>query len=146
MTIIESVKNYIKTNPTIDNEIPVWVDFIGEKPGEIGIIPLPGNKIEETYLDGTTIRIFRFAIQSMESTADELTRLENSGFYEQLSDWFETQTEAGTLPTLDTGKTALEIETLGWGYLLNEGQSETGIYQVQCALRYRQAANEITGD
>ena len=74
----------------------------------------------------------------MESTSDELERLENSGFFETFTDWLESQTESGDLPTLGAKKTAEKIEALGWAYLYEQGKSSTGIYQVQCKLTYDQ--------
>jgi hypothetical protein len=69
----------------------------------------------------------------------EAERLETIGFFESFSDWLQTQTDAGTLPDLDAGKTATGIEALGWGYMLEQGPSGTAIYQVQCKLYYKQA-------
>lgn len=140
MSIISALKNYLKTNPSIPSQAPVWVDYMENKPTQFSILTLPGNQILEEYIDGSSRRVYPFAIQSIESTADELERLENSGFYEDLSEWFEEQSEAGTLPDLGTGKTAERIEMMGWGYLFQTGESQTGIYQIQCRLIYEQSA------
>ena len=138
MTIISAVKTYLLTYSNLKANAPMWVDFLGPIPTEYVIIPLPGTKIIEQYLDGSSLREFPFAFQSMESTADELERLDNNGFYEALSDWFETQTEAGSFPTLASGKTATKIEALSWAFLYEQGQSSTGVYQIQCKLTYQQ--------
>jgi hypothetical protein len=74
----------------------------------------------------------------MESTADELERLENSGFYEAFADWLESQSLVGTLPTLGAKQTATDIQALGWAYIYEQGQSSTGVYQIQCKLTYEQ--------
>ncbi|MEN6300822.1 MAG: chloramphenicol resistance protein, partial [Anaerolineaceae bacterium] len=57
---------------------------------------------------------------------------------EEFADWLESQTAAGVLPTPGTKKTAESIEATGWGYLFEQGDSDTGIYQIQCKLVYRQ--------
>jgi len=116
------------------------VDYLGQNPTEYSIVPLAGARIIEKYLDGGSLREFPFAFQAMLYTADDATRLENNGFFEAFSDWLDSQTEAGTLPTLASGKTPIKIEALGWGYLFQEGESGTGIYNVQCRLEYEQAA------
>jgi hypothetical protein len=67
-----------------------------------------------------------------------LERIENSGFYETLADWLEEQTKAGNLPTLDAGKTAESIEAVTWGFVYQQGESATGIYQITCKLVYEQ--------
>jgi hypothetical protein len=144
MSVIVALKTYFTTYATpagLESGAPLWVDFLGPNPTQYAIIPLPGTKIVTWYINGGSVREFPFAFQSMRSTADELERLETSGFYEALSDWFETQTEAGTLPTI-TGsptRTATAIETLGWAFLYEQGDSSTGIYQVNCKLTYEQA-------
>ena len=139
MSVISSVKTYLSRYADLKRSAPVWIDFLGPKPPGYAIIPLAGTKITFTYIDGGSMREFPFAFQSMERTADELERIENNGFFEEFSDWLESQTAAGHLPTLAASKTAEEIKALGWAYLYQQGQSETGIYQIQCKLIYQQA-------
>ena len=138
MSIISSVRTYLATYTGLKTGAPLWVDYLGNNPSEYAVIPLAGGKVIETYLSGKSLREFPFAFQSMESTADDLGRLENSGFFETFSDWLETQSEAGTLPTLAAGQTPELIEATGWGYLYQQGNSDTGVYQIQCRLVYQQ--------
>ena len=138
MSMISSVKTYLATYTGLTTGAPLWVDHLGVTPTEYGIVPLPGTKIVETYIDGSSKREFPFAFQSTESTADDLERLESNGFYEAFSDWLETQTAAGTLPTLGAKQTATDIQALGWAYIYEQGQSSTGVYQIQCKLTYEQ--------
>jgi hypothetical protein len=140
MSILSDLKTYLLTYSSLKSGAPIWVNFLGEKPTQYEIVPLPGTKIVQWYLDDGSLREFPFAFQSAESTADELERIESIGFYEAFADWLESQTEAGTLPTL-TGsptRTALSIEALSWAFLYEQGQSQTGIYQIQCKLTYEQ--------
>jgi hypothetical protein len=138
MTVIAAVKTYIATYSLLKTGAPLWVNHLGPDPTQYAIIPLPGSKIVEWYISGSSKRSFSFAFQSMESTADELERLENLGFYELFADWLESQTIAGVFPTLASGKTPDSIEALGWAFLYEQGQSDTGIYQIQCKLMYDQ--------
>jgi hypothetical protein len=117
---------------------PVWVDYIGNDPTEYAIVPLGGTRVLEEYINGGSERAFPFAFQSVESTADNAARLANSAFFETFAAWLDTQTNAGTLPNLGSGKKATSLTALGWGILLNESESQTGIYQVQCQLVYEQ--------
>ncbi len=137
--IIDALKTYIKTYAGLKALAAVFVDHLENNPTNYAIIPIAGAQVIETYVNGVTVREFPFAFQSMESTADELERLENIGFYEGFAAWLETQSNAGVLPILGTGKTARKIQALGWAYLYQEGQSSTGVYQIQCRLEYRQA-------
>ncbi len=138
MSLISALKTYLATYTGLASGAPIWVDYLGQKPTEYAVIPLAGTRIAERYIDGGSSRKFPFAFQSMESTADELERLENNGFYEAFSDWLDAQTVAGVLPTLGAKQTATEIQALGWGFLYEQGQSSTGVYQIQCELTYEQ--------
>ena len=142
MSIIGAIRDYLVGYSGLEEDAPVWVDYLGQNPTEYTVVPIPGNRIIETYLDGSSLREYAVAFRSMESTADDLARIESSSFYESFADWLETQTEAGSLPEMDSGQIAERIEALGWGYLFEQGVSATGIYQVQCRLVYKQQQEE----
>ncbi len=138
MSIISALRSYLKNYTGLALGAPVWVNYLGAVPTEYTVNPLPGNRIVEQYVDGSSLREYPFAFQSVESTAADLERLENSGFFEAFADWLESQTELGNLPVLDSGQTPERIEATGWGYLYEQGNSDTGIYQIQCRLVYEQ--------
>jgi len=138
MTIISAVREYLEAYSGLEENSPVWVDSLGPVPTEYTINPLAGTRIIEEYIDGSSLREYAFAFQSVESTADNLERLANQGFYEAFADWLEEQTDSDDLPDLEEGMTATKIEALGWGYLFQQGDSDTGIYQIQCRLEYEQ--------
>lgn len=138
MSILSAVQEYISGYSALKAGAPVWVNYLGTVPTEYAIVPLAGSRIIETDIVGNSIREFPFALQSMESSADELERIETQEFYEAFAEWLDSQTEAEDIPTLDTGKTATKIEALGWAYLFEQGNSSTGVYQIQCKLTYEQ--------
>lgn len=140
MSIIEDVRTYFATYPALVSGAGLFVDHLPKEPTQYAIMPVPGERITEHYLDDSSRREFLFAVQSMESTADDSTRIASHAFLETLSEWLETQNKAGTLPTLDAGKTAEEIEAIGTPILFEYGESGTGIYQLQCRLKYAQVA------
>jgi hypothetical protein len=138
VSILEGVRDFIRDYTGLVENAPVWVQFLGNTPTEYAVLPIAGSRIISEYIDGSSLREYPFALQSMESTLDDVERLETNGFYEAFADWLDEQTEAGNLPDMPEGKTAEEIEALGWGYLSEAGQSGTGIYQVQCRVIYKQ--------
>jgi hypothetical protein len=140
VTLISAVKTYIATYNGLEDDAGLFIELLGALPTQYALVPLPGPKIIETYIDGSSLRQYQFALQSMESTADDPARIANNEFYEAFADWLESQTEAGTLPSLGTGKTAESIEALGQPILFQLGDSGTGIYQLQCRLVYQQDA------
>lgn len=141
MSLISALKDYLEDYSELEEGAPVWVNFLGVQPVEYAIVPLAGTRIVSEDLAGNTERQFPFAFQSVESTADELERLGTTGFYEAFADWLETQTDDEAFPDLGEGKTATKIEALGQGYLYQQGDSQTGVYQIQCLLSYDQDAN-----
>lgn len=137
MSMIEAVRNYLLTYAGMANAL-IHVDALGNEPIEYAVVPLPGERTIAEYLDGKKQREYPFLIQSVFSTADEAERIENSGFYEALADWLDDQTDAENLPDLGTGKTAESIKAVTWGFVYEQGESGTGIYQITCKLVYEQ--------
>lgn len=140
MSILEDVRAYLLTYDGLAENAGFLVEQLSGEPTQYALVSLSGNPILETYIDGKTLRQFPFAVQSLESTADDLARIAASGFYESLSEWLEEQNANGNLPTLDTGKAAESIEPVGLPLLLEFGESGTGAYQLQCRLTYEQDA------
>lgn len=138
MTIIDALRSYLYGYSDLKSGAPVWVNHLDAIPTSYSVVPLPGAKVIDEDLAGNKTCEYPFAFQSMESTADDLARLENIGFYEAFSEWLDAQTEAGSLPVLADGKEAEAIEATTWGYLFEQGQSQTGIYQINCKLTYWQ--------
>lgn len=138
MSILSAVQTYLKDYSALESGAPLWVDFLGSEGTQYAVLPLPGQRIIEQYLNGATVREFPFAFQSMESTADDLERLETAGFYEAFADWLESQTASEDFPTLEENQEPTKIEALGWAFLYEQGVSDTGIYQIQCKLTYEQ--------
>ena len=138
MSIIAAIRDYIKTYAGLEVDAPVWVGHLGPNPTEYAVVPLAGVRTLESYINGSSLKEYPFAFQSAEYTADDLARVENSGFFEEFADWLDSQTKAEIFPGLGANQTAELIEATGWGYLIEQGQSDTGIYQIQCRLVYQQ--------
>lgn len=138
MSIIAALRTYLATYTGLKTGAPLWVDYLGEISPAYAIMPTPGGKIIEQYINGGSLREYTFSFQSMEQTADDLARIDTNGFFEALGDWMEAQTAAGTLPTLGAKQTAESIETMNQGFILDQGGSGTATYQVQCRLTYYQ--------
>jgi hypothetical protein len=139
-TTIEAIQTYIETYAGLESGAPVWVDMLGKEPTGYAIVASPGQRVIETYLNGSKLMEFPFIFQMVESTMDDPARLANIGFFEAFAEWLDSQTEAGTLPTLASGKTAESIEATIGGYLAETSESGTGIYQITCKLTYTQDA------
>ena len=135
---ISAVKAYFQTYITAnDSGKPLWVNYLEAEPVSYSIVPIGGNRKVSTYIHGNSgEREFVFAFQSGRFTADDAERVGNIEFFESLAEWLDDQTEQNNLPTMPSGFNALGIEALGDGYLFEQGESTTGVYQIQCRLEY----------
>ncbi len=138
MTIIESVRDFIETCPYLDNLSSVMINYLSDTPGSFSIEEEPSPIILERYLDGSSKRQFTFVFASRFIYSDEIrNNIDNSGFYEDFTDWLEECTENENLPVLDTGLTPVKIEALSSGYLFGIAENLTEArYQIQCRLTY----------
>ena len=94
MKIIESVKNFILTCPHLAELAAVNVDFLPDSPDTYSIEEVPTNTVLNTYLDGSQERQYVFVFASRLYYSDETkNNIENSGFYEDFSDWLDEQTK-----------------------------------------------------
>lgn len=138
MSIINGITTYIEGYSGLETDIPVWVNRLKESGMSYSVQTLPGEKVVEEYIDGSSTEEYPFAFLSNEDISDNIERLATSSFYEEFSAWLRSQTKSGILPTLDAGKTAEKIEAVGFGILLAAEEGETGIYQILCKLTYHQ--------
>ena len=63
MTIISALRTYLAAYSGLKTGAPLWVNYLGAKPTQYGIMPLAGARTVETYLDNTRLCEFPFAIQ-----------------------------------------------------------------------------------
>ena len=138
MKIIESVKNFILTCPHLAELARVNVDFLPDSPDTYSIEEVPTNSVIKTYLDGSQERQYVFVFASRFYYSDETkNNIENSGFYEDFSDWLDEQTQKGILPIMRDGLTPTKIEAISSGYLFDiSGDLSNARYQIQCRLIY----------
>jgi hypothetical protein len=138
MKIIESVKNFILGCPFLAELSAVNVDFLPDSPDTYSIEEVPTNAVIRTYLDGTQERQFVFVFASRFYYSEETrNNIENSGFYEDFSDWLDEQTKTGNLPVMREGLTPSKIEAMSSGYLFDvSGDLSNARYQIQCRLIY----------
>lgn len=116
------------------------VDFLGEKPVEYVIETLPCDPIVKRYTNGSTVRQYLFAFGSREYYSQErLQNIQNSAFYEKLSDWVEEKDRSETFPELPDGMEAEGLRVVSSGYLF-DGSMKNARYQIQLQLLYYKEA------
>lgn len=139
MTIIESIRNFIKTCPFLeefDGAIRIGVDFLDEQSTTYSIEKVPCNPIIKRYVDGSTKKQEQFIFASREIYGqDVFNNLDNINFYEKFAQWIETNDDKGNLPILENGKESLSIEVTSNGYAF-QTDIDKAQYQIQMKLTF----------
>ena len=138
MSVVSATKSYFQSYiDAADEDKPLWVNHLQAEPVNYAIVPLGGTRKVSEYIHGNSgEREFVFAFQSSRFTADEAERVGNLEFFETLAEWLDDQSDEDNLPSLPAGFAASAIEALSYGYLFEQGESETGVYQIQCRLEF----------
>lgn len=134
MTILEAIRTYFLDCPLLEDGC-FNVDYLGSDAG-YSIDSTPCDPIIKKYVDGGAQKQFMFLFRSREAWGnDTINNIENNGFYEQLSDWIESNNEKGCFPVLEGKKSPSKMEVLTSGYLMVVTE-DTAIYQIQLRLIY----------
>ena len=139
MTVIESVREYIRTFPGVSGE-RLNVDFLPEEAQSYSVDVIPSAETIKRYVDGSSIRQFLFVFASRTYYGPEIRQqIDNIGLFESFSRWLDTNTQKGIFPLLDGGREPRKIEVTTSGYAFSPGE-DTARYQIQCRLEYFQPA------
>lgn len=134
-SIIDGVAQYFMACPLL-RDGAFRIDALGDEATEYVIAVGSFDPIIETYIDGSSDRRYQFTFGSREAyDMDRIQNIQNSTFYEKLSDWIEAQDMAGRLPQMPVGCYPESIRPLGAGFLFDEN-GYTARYQIQCEMTY----------
>lgn len=139
MTVIESIRNFIKKCPYLEEfegAIRIGVDYLDKESTTYSIEKVPCNPIIKKYVDGSCKKQELFIFSSRESYGqDVFNNLENINFYEKFAEWLEEQNFNKNLPKL-TGKyeaEKLEVTSNGYAFATDIDKAR---YQIQLRLIY----------
>ncbi|HII4398208.1 TPA: chloramphenicol resistance protein [Clostridium perfringens] len=139
MTIIESIRNFIKKCPYLEEfegAIRIGVDYLDKETTTYSIEKVPCNPIIKKYVDGSCKKQELFIFTSRESYGpDIINNLNNINFYENFVSWLEEKNRTGDLPILDGKREVEKIEILTPGYAF-ETDVDKARYQIQLRLIY----------
>lgn len=138
MTIIESIRNFIKQCPFLeefDGAVRIGVDYLDSEATTYSIEKVPCNPIIKKYVDGSIKRQEQFIFASRESYGEDIFKnLDNINFYEKFASWIEENNDNENLPILDN-KEALSLELTSNGYAF-QTDIDKAQYQIQMRLKY----------
>lgn len=137
-TIAEAVREWLQGCPQIGSDNNFNINFLEAEPVSYTLDESAGSRTIKRYLDGTERKTRAFSLASTaEYGPDFLQQIANSGFWEQITGWIETQNHARRLPKLPEGMTAAKVEVTAAHYLYRAGAT-TARYQIQLRLEYTQ--------
>ena len=137
MTIIESVREYLKACPLLEDGL-LRVDFLPEEAATYSVDVTPVTPVVKRYMDGSSVRQFLFTLATRTYYGEFIRQqLDNLAFFDQFEEWIDEQNRAKALPDLGEGRQAQRLEVTTSGYVF-AADTETARYQIQCRLTYFQ--------
>lgn len=134
-SIIQGITDFFLGCPLLKDGV-FNVDYLGEEAIQYSVETIPSNPVIYEYVDGTQIRQYTFGFGSREYyTQERFQNIENSSFYEELSDWVEEQSRAGNFPVMPDDLTPDSLEVTTSGYIFGSSE-EYARYQIQMRLIY----------
>ena len=134
-SIIQRLTDYFMKCPLLRDGV-FRVDSLGNEAVEYTIETGVVSPVIQTYLDGSSVRQYKFNFGSREYySLDRLENIQNSTFYEKLCDWIEVQSDAGILPDMPEKCEAEKLIVNAPGYMFDATMT-TARYQIQLTLQY----------
>lgn len=135
MTVMESVRNWLKQYPGLDGRLDV--DFLDEDAETYSIDTIPCEEVLKRYFDGSSVKQFQFAVSSRRYYEQNIKQnLSNLKFFEDLTEWVEKQSSAKNLPKMDKGRAAQKMVVTSTGYPFDVSEDGKARYQLQMRFEY----------
>lgn len=139
--IVKAVLDWLASCPLVSSynggDVAFSIEYLGAEPAQFSLEVSPSAPTIEQYISGS-LRARNFVLASrMIYSQDEAQQAANSGFWEEFSDWVETQSRQGELPFLGPGKKAEKVVCLSPGYIIGQ-DANTCRTQMQLQLQYYQ--------
>jgi len=141
--IIESIKEYIKKCPYLNELSKINVDYLEMENNDfeywsIEKVEAP-TIIKKNVLGTKTERQCQFIIASRSFINPHIDtqNIDNLNLFEKIEEWFYQNSKNGILPKLNDDETAISIEATTPGYLYGTNKDYTiARYQMSCKLLY----------
>lgn len=134
---IAALRAWLKTCPLIAEEQEATgaafrIAGLDEEATAFSIEDSPGDPVLTEYLSGRDMaKNYLFLSRREYGEADVLT-VQNSGFFEQLTDWVMAQNDCHHLPALEAPRQPLSVSVTSTGYIVT---SSAGSCRMQMQLR-----------
>ena len=139
MSILETMRQWLSTCPYLDAFSGGHIDWTDNSALDYGIMPTGSVTIrtEEDVLGNRIVyKQYNLALYGRGWTVDDVVRLENSTFLEDLADWVEEQQMSGLTPKFGDDPDSEEITAQNGMLYQLDPNGQTGLYQIQIAVTY----------
>jgi phosphoribosylaminoimidazole-succinocarboxamide synthase len=131
--MITQIREYIASLSIINQFAQINVDFLGEKPTEYVIEPIPISQVLRNYTDGSTLNQYVFQFGSLEYYgSDVIENMQNSTFYETLTNCIQNNNRLGILPSIE-GIQSIEVLNIG---TIQNTTTDSAKYAIQMRITY----------
>ena len=135
MKVIEAIRDYISNCPALET-FNVNINYLEDDFDSYSIEETPCDPIVKKYIDGSLKKQCQFVFTSKEPySADVIGNIDNSNFYEEFSNWIETNNKEGIFPLLEEGLEPTQIKVISSPYVITTDEDKA-IYQIQLNLIY----------
>lgn len=134
-SIIQGVADFFMKCPLLKDGA-FHVNGLGHEAIAYSIDVDTADPIVKRYVNGDTLRQFPFTFSSREYySIDRIQNIQNSAFYEMLSDWVEEKNMEEDFPELPDGCCPDSFSVLTPGYIFDEDMTSAR-YTIQFRLTY----------
>lgn len=129
---LELIKDYIATCPLLSGG-KIRLDYLEDEIDSYSIDKTPSNPIYKQYKDGGCLKQITFDFVAT-APYSALENLANSSFFEEFSEWIETNNRKGILPNIDDVQW---IKCTSPDYVLQKVKT-VAMYIIQMQLVYKE--------
>lgn len=134
---ISALREWLKNCPLIAEEqeaagAAFRISGLDEDATAFSIEDSPGDPVLAEYFSGRDMAKNYLFLSRREYSEQDVTAVQNSGFFEQLADWVLQQNDRGSYPALEAPRQPFGISVTSTGYIVT---SSAGSCRMQLQLR-----------
>ncbi len=107
----QAVHDWLSSNP---ERTDTFFNFLEEHANSYAIVPIAGESVIKRYINGSALREYVFALQTMQSLSQTTDDVNTQTMYimRQWQDWIEEQETAGNYPDFGEKCSGYRLENL----------------------------------
>lgn len=134
---IAALREWLKTCPLIADEQEATgaafrIAGLEEESTAFSIEDSPGNPVLTEYFSGRDMAKNYLFLSRREYGESDVLTIQNSGFFERLTDWVMAQNDCRHLPALEAPRQPISVSVTSTGYIVT---SSAGSCRMQMQLR-----------